>query len=58
MDVALLNDEKLLASVASCLVWIGNVYSDGKVSVVAGEVWSYGADGVTIEELREMVPLE
>jgi len=58
VDVASLNDDELLASITSCLVWIGNVYSDGKVSVVAGDVWSYSADGVTIEELREVVPLE
>ena len=58
MDVPLLNNEKFLASATSCLVWIGNVYSDGNVSDVSGEVRTHSADGVTMQKVREVIGLE
>jgi hypothetical protein len=41
-----------------CLVMVGNVFSDGNVSVVSGEVRTHSADGVTMQKVREVVCLE
>jgi len=58
MDVAVANNDELLASAASCLVWIGNVYSDGNVSGVSGEVRTHSTDSVTMQKVVEAVSLE